>query len=217
MDFLSIQFLKKRFLDIFSSSGVWAIGLSTLLESLGIPGTTLIFELGAGPLIVSGKASFLTVYVISVVGLLIGSILSYYLGYKGRDLLDRFLSEEKKKEREESRKAIKRFFDRYGAVAIFFAQLFGPTRTWGSYPAGYYKINFLTFVVFTFLGGSIYCVVIILISILYFTVAKTVGLRVLEHFGIPVWAAVVITLALFLLLAIVSAKLLWRGMKVGNE
>ena len=202
-----------RYLDWIAAFGVWAMGLSTLLESAGIPGTTIAFELGAGPLIVSGQARFATVVVIATGGLFVGSMISYALGYYGRDVLNRFLDETRRAEREAQRAAIKSLLDRYGPVAIFLAQLFGPLRTWGSYPAGFYRVNVFVFGVFTILGGAVYSTAITLLSLFYYSAAKEISLRLLARFGVPLWAVYAVAGVVFVVLAIASAKLATAAVK----
>lgn len=184
-----------------------------MFESLGIPGATIILELGAGPLIVFKGASFIFIFIISVVGLVVGSVISYALGYYGRDVVNRFLPESVREKRRETRESVESFLKKYGAAAVFLAQLFGPTRTWGSYPAGYYRINFFKFFIFTLLGGSVYCLAIILLSIFYATTASLIAQSLSSYLKIPLWTVIPLAVLIFLTLGVLSAKALFGYMK----
>ncbi len=184
-----------------------------MLESLGIPGATIILELGAGPLIVFKGVNFIFIFFISVIGLVTGSVISYVLGYYGRDIVDKLLTESAREKRQEARESVEKFFGKYGALAVFLAQLFGPTRTWGSYPAGYYRINFVKFLIFTLLGGSVYCLAVILLSIFYATTAREIAHQLSSYLKIPLWTLIPLAILIFLAFGILSARVLFGYMK----
>lgn len=50
-----------------------------------------------------------------------------------------------------------KYYTRWGELTVLIAQLFGTTRTWISLPAGAMKMRLQKFVVYTAVGGAIYC------------------------------------------------------------
>ncbi|MDW7739448.1 MAG: VTT domain-containing protein [Bacillota bacterium] len=180
---------------IVTRYGPYGIALVMAAESAGLPFASIIIILTAGTLILRGSISFFTVFLASTIGITIGSIISYLLGLLGNMAgtalrnFYRFRHNGNKPLLEKKRKSSRalQFWERYGNFSIFMAQLWGVTRTFISFPAGVMHMNFLFFVVYTFLGGAIYSLSAIAISI---ALAGTMGytikiLRVLA--GLSPW------------------------------
>ncbi|MCR3922160.1 MAG: VTT domain-containing protein, partial [Firmicutes bacterium] len=156
----------RHLLIVTQQYGVFGLGLGMFLESIGIPFASAFVALTAGTLITSGKTTFFEVLLITTTGLTLGSIVSYYIGYWG-SLLGRNFTE-KKKDKLENSPFLKQY-KRWGEIAILFAQLFGTTRTWASIPAGIMKMKFSKFILFTIIGGAIYCALAISFSLVLAT------------------------------------------------
>lgn len=60
------------------------------------------------------------------------------------------------------------WIERYGDKAVLFGQLFGPARTWISYPAGALGMDVKIFALYTAIGGAVYCTAMVTLSF-YFT------------------------------------------------
>lgn len=99
--------------------GIWGVGLGMMLESLGVPVVSTVLELSAGPLILSGSASPITVILIADAGLVTGSVISYALGYYGFKLIKKAEKKELYTKRELELK--KKIVDHCPRV-IYFAQ-----------------------------------------------------------------------------------------------
>ena len=168
--------------NILSRYGVYGLGIGTFLESIGIPTAGLVLQLGSGALIISGNTTFLIALTISTIGLTLGSIASYYLGYFGIEVFHRFHPKKSKR----SRSKLKDFLVRHGDLAIFLAQLFGPARTWISIPAGVMRLDIKRFVIFTFLGGLLYSAIAISLSIYATGLLRSNIDEVLDVVSIPV-------------------------------
>lgn len=153
----------------YGSAGVAA---AMLAESAGIPFASIIVLLTAGTMIKSDSVSFWSLMFSSTIGITLGSIISYVIGLLGSmagtavksgifhhhpNLTD--LKPEKSKSK------LMRLWQKYGILSIFMAQFWGFTRTFGSFPAGAMHINFILFVVYTFLGGLLFSSVYIAFSI----------------------------------------------------
>jgi len=144
-------------------------------ESAGVPFVSVLVVLGAGNMIASGKVTFLSAFIASILGITLGSSFSYFLGFlgirAGKKINSLWLGKHiKKKPYHES--MVFKFLDRYGNFSIFLAQLFGTTRTFISFPAGALELNILRFLGYTALGGAIFSLVALLSSIILNTVLR---------------------------------------------
>ena len=158
MMYLIIELLKQY----LTHYGLFGVGLGMALESLGVPVISVILELSSGPLILSGKTSILAVIIVSDIGIVLGSIVSYLIGYYGFPLIKKIRKKKLYTKRElEFRKKL----EKHGLKFIFLAQLVGPLRTWASYPAGALRLNFKKFVLYTALGGLVYSGLMVAISL----------------------------------------------------
>jgi len=174
-------------LNLAESYGVLAFFLGMFVESVGIPFGSLVVDLASGTFILTGKASFLLVWGVSTLGLTLGSIVSYFIGRGGDAVFDRFYGSRRRLPAAEAvidgsggpdwgagtaharihspaYQRAETFLKRRGAAAVFLAQFFGPTRTWISIPAGALRMDLKVFILYTMLGGAIYCAAVIGIS-----------------------------------------------------
>lgn len=142
--------------------GVIGLAVGAFLESLGIPTASLVVDLTAGLLIINNRTTFLEAVIITDAGLVAGSLVSFYLGRGGSRLLRYFNRDNVTIEMH--RFSAKNWIERYGDKAVFFGQLFGPTRTWISFPAGAMGMDVKKFVVYTALGGALYSSIVIALS-----------------------------------------------------
>jgi len=183
--------------NIVRQYGVYGLGIGTFLESLGIPAAGLVLQLASGSLIISGNATFVKALAISTIGLTLGSIVSYYIGYFGVEVFHRLYP----KKSEDKRSKLKNFLTRHGDLAIFLSQLFGPARTWISIPAGVMRLDIKRFIIFTFLGGLFYCTIAIVLSIYATRLVKANINELLDMISTPILigfaVGILLTLALW--------------------
>lgn len=147
------------------SWGYPAIFIGMALESANIPiPSELIFGF-AGYIVYLGHLNFFWVVVAGVLGGLFGSVLSYLLGYyKGRAFVSKYgkyvlLSEAKLA-------MAQLWFDRYGLAATFFGRLLPFIRTFISLPAGFAKVDFRKFILYTLLGSIPWTIAIVYIGMI---------------------------------------------------
>ncbi len=152
--------------DFTLEYGAFGLAVGAFLESLGIPPAAAVIDLTAGILIISGRTSFIEAVIVSDLGMVAGSLASYYLGRAGAKIVER--RDRAKPEADARRSKARQWLEGYGDKAIFFGQLFGPARTWISYPAGAMGMDVKKFAFYTAAGGAVYCTIIVTIS-LYFT------------------------------------------------
>ena len=200
---------------LISRYGTTGIAAAMFAESAGVPFASIIVLLTAGTLILRGTVSFWSLLLASTIGITLGSIFSYMVGLLGsmvgtavRSGIFHHHPETAKEGRAEKKKSrIMRLWDRYGLFSIFMAQLWGFTRTFGSFPAGAMHMNFILFVVYTFLGGALFSFVYIASSIaLTGTMGATLNIlmAILER---SPWLFAVVILAL---LAVISFIIYWK-------
>jgi membrane protein DedA with SNARE-associated domain len=191
--------------------GVLGLAIGMFAESLGIPTASVVLELTAGPMIVAGKTTMLEAVIFATIGLTIGSVVSYYMGYFGVDLGKRiFQRGAETLQREQS--GAKDFIQKYGDVGILFAQLFGPARTWISVPAGALRMDIKKFTFYTAVGGAIYCSFAIGVSVALTGTFRALYLHLQHQLNSPLGAGLIVALAVLSLLgsAYISLKILRR-------
>jgi membrane protein DedA with SNARE-associated domain len=190
-----IESLIAKLVDITLSYGVLGLGLGMFLESVGIPATSVVLELTAGTLIATGRTTFFVAVIVSTAGLVLGSIVSYAMGYYGLHFIGRFSP----RVLDAARKSRARdLLVRHGEISILFAQLFGTARTWISLPAGAMGIGFLRFVSYTAIGGAIYCAGAIGISLALTTVLRKYYRIILSYLHLPTIIGIIISIILFI-------------------
>lgn len=131
--------------------GYWGIGICMAIESCNIPLPSEMIQPFGGFLVSSGRLNFWPAVLAGTVGGTLGSILSYYLGYFAMDSRLLFWVPQTKKDK------LSRWFDHYGEKTAFFSRLVPGVRTFISLPAGAAKMNIFKFIIYTFLGSSLWC------------------------------------------------------------
>lgn len=139
-------------MQYFARYGGAAIFVIVLLEYLNLPGfpAGVIMPL-AGLWAAKGNIRFIPALIITVAAGLTGSLILYYLGYKGGELflqkyLDRFPKQ---------RPAIEEKLEwirKRGSVGVFVSKLIPMVRTLVSIPAGVSKMNLVQYTLSSTLG-----------------------------------------------------------------
>lgn len=177
--------------------GVIGLALGMFFESIGVPATSVVLELASGTLIAQGRTTFIEAVVISTAGLAAGSTISYYIGYYGIRAFGKVnpnLQTDAKKSRAHN------LLIKHGEITILFAQLFGATRTWVSLPAGAMGINFPRFLLYTIIGGAIYCSLVIGLSVVLTDVVRKYYSVIISYLNLPFF---------IVLAALVSLTVTW--------
>lgn len=135
-----------------SHIGYWGVFGLMFLESACIPIPSEVILPFSGFLVVSGQFSLIDVTLIGALGNLGGSLLAYWVGYKGgRPLIEKYgryilIS------RHDLDKA-DHYFQKYGEVTTFVSRMLPVIRTFISLPAGIAKMDIKKFIIYTFLGA----------------------------------------------------------------
>jgi membrane protein DedA with SNARE-associated domain len=123
-----------------------------LLESSSLPVPSEVILPFAGYLISQGQLNFWATTAIATLAGVTGSLVDYYIGMKGinlvakRKILDKILFSEARLQMAEN------WFKRYGAPAIFLSRIVPGFRTLVSFPAGAVKMPPPKFIAYTLAG-----------------------------------------------------------------
>jgi len=187
--------------------GPLGVGIGMALESLGLPFGGIAIDIASVPLVQQGKATFFGLILISTIGGTIGSVISYFIGYFLGDII-RYFRKGKLVKQEEK---LNEFIAKYGDYSIFFAQLFGATRSFISLPAGIVKFNFLHFILGTFFGTLIISSIMIFFSPIMYKFWTEISV----FLGLPVWISIILT-TIFLLEIIHLYRITVKTIKENN-
>jgi membrane protein DedA with SNARE-associated domain len=136
--------------EFIGSAGVVAVFLLMTLESACIPIPSEAIMLFAGFAVSKGELTLFGIVAAGVLGNLVGSWISYAVGYYGRlDLLEknRFIHVNLRHLAKADA-----WFERYGAVTVFFSRMLPLVRTFISLPAGVARMPFWRFTTYTLAG-----------------------------------------------------------------
>ncbi|MGM0653705.1 MAG: DedA family protein, partial [Bacillota bacterium] len=149
--------------NLISQYGTTGIGAAMFAESAGVPFASVIVLMTAGTMILRGSVSFWSLLIASTLGLTLGSVVSYILGLLGRMVgtavrsgFSRLTTGPKRYTSNANKPKLLQLWEKYGNFSIFMAQLWGVSRTFGSFPAGAMHMNFFFFIIYTFLGGTLF-------------------------------------------------------------
>jgi len=144
---------------VISRLGYGGIILLMAVESANIPLPSEIIMPFSGFLVFQGQFSLWWTGFFGALGCLVGSILSYWLGYcGGRPLVEKygkyiFISHH-------DLNLADRWFKKYGDETVFFGRLLPVVRTYISFPAGIARMNFKKFSIYTFAGSLPWCLLL---------------------------------------------------------
>ncbi|MGZ4112129.1 MAG: DedA family protein [Tumebacillaceae bacterium] len=146
-----LEWLSAVATGLIETLGHWGVFLAMIIESACIPLPSEVVMLFGGFKAAEGVLVFWLVVTAGVLGNLVGSIITYWIGASGgRQFLMKYgkylLINEKHIHKAEN------WFGRYGEWAAFFGRNLPVIRTFISLPAGIARMNFGKFVIFTFVG-----------------------------------------------------------------
>jgi membrane protein DedA with SNARE-associated domain len=137
--------------QLIGAWGLPAVFLLMLLESACIPVPSEAIMPFAGFAVSEGTLSFVGIVAAGVAGNLAGSWIAYAVGYYGgRPFVDRWGRYVLL--RPHHLDVAQHWFDRYGAPVVFFGRVLPIVRTFISLPAGFGRMPFWKFTLYTVLG-----------------------------------------------------------------
>lgn len=151
-----INFLANIVIQVIGFLGYAGVFFLMLLESCGIPMPSEVIMPFSGFLVAEGKMTLLLITIMGTLGNLAGSLLAYWIGYKGgRPLILKYgkyiLISHHDLDLADS------WFLKYGDAAVFFGRLLPVIRTYISFPAGIAKMDIKKFAFYTTLGAFPWC------------------------------------------------------------
>jgi len=187
--------------SIIQNLGWLGIIVIMALESANIPIPSEVTMPLAGWLLIEARGgtaiqAILIGGILGALGCLIGSIINYALGaYGGRPLVERYGKYILINPRDIVR--ADKWFARWGDWASFLSRLLPVVRTFISFPAGMVRINFVRFVVFSFLGSFIWCAILSYAGFIAGEHWEAIR-SVMRPFDYPIIAVILIGLAYYI-------------------
>jgi membrane protein DedA with SNARE-associated domain len=157
-------------LDIIEKLGYFGIFLGMTIESSFFPFPSEVIMIPAGALVAQGKMSLIIVFLCGLAGSLLGACINYFLAlFLGRATINFLISKYGKFMfiKNEGIKKSDNFFRKHGPVTTFTGRLIPVVRQLISLPAGFSRMNFVKFSVFTSLGAGIWISILIYIGYLF--------------------------------------------------
>lgn len=139
-------------IGVISATGYLGVVFLMAIESAGVPAPSEIIMPFSGYLVSQGTFNLWLVAIAGTIGNLFGSLVAWWIGYKGgRPLIEKygkyiFL-------RHHELDLADRFFARHGKLTVFIGRLLPVIRTYISFPAGIAKMDLKEFSIYTVLGA----------------------------------------------------------------
>ncbi|MDD4989871.1 MAG: DedA family protein [Candidatus Pacebacteria bacterium] len=141
--------------NLISSGGYFFVFFLMVLESMIFPVPSEAVMPFAGFLIFQQNFSFLAVIFFSTLGSIMGSLLSYYIGfYEGKPFVLKYGKYFLLKKEDLTK--TEKFFAKHGERTIFISRFIPVVRHLISLPAGAAKMNVFKFSLYTILGSAIW-------------------------------------------------------------
>ncbi len=153
------EFVSGYITQFISSIGYAGVFILMTLESAALPVPSEVVMPFAGYLAYQGYFNLYVISFLGAAGCTAGSVLSYYVGYKGgRPLIEKygryvFINRD-------HLHLAETWFIRYGDRAVFFSRLLPVVRTFISLPAGIGKYNVKKLAILSFFGSLPWCFVL---------------------------------------------------------
>ena len=137
------------------TGGLWGAGALMALESMIAPIPSEVVMPPLGMAVRQGKFTWEMAILATSIGSLVGSLISYYLGYFGGKPLvmkvGRFLLIN-----EQHLDLTHRWFERWGGATVFVCRFIPVIRHFVSIPAGIARMNVLKFCIYTVIGATMW-------------------------------------------------------------
>ena len=189
-------------LEIINELGYFGIFIGMTIESSFFPFPSEIILIPAGALVAQGKMNILAVFAAGLLGSLLGAWINYFIAlYLGRKTIDLFITRYgkflfiKKRHLEKS----DGYFKKHGEITTFVGRLIVGVRQLISLPAGFSKMNFFRFSLFTAIGAGIWTIILIYVGYLFGANSELIKENMnLVTFGLILFCLIIILIYLLL-------------------
>jgi len=159
--------LAETLVALIRELGYLGIFIGMTIESSFFPFPSEVVLIPAGALVARGEMNAVLVFIAGLLGSILGAWINYFfaffLGRKAIDILvakyGKFLFIDKK-----SLRRTDRYFERHGEITTFVGRLVFVIRQLISLPAGFARMNFLKFTLYTALGAGIWTAIMIYVG-----------------------------------------------------
>lgn len=182
---------------IIGIMGYPGIFLLMFAESCGIPMPSEVIMPFSGFLVADGKMTLLFITLAGTLGNLFGSLLAYWIGYRGgRPLIEKYgkyilISNH-------DLDLADKWFVKYGDWTVFFGRLLPVIRTYISFPAGISKMDVKKFALYTTLGALPWTLLFGWLGVKMGSNWETIREK-LHNFDMAIAAAVVLIIVLYII------------------
>lgn len=150
-------------LNLVEELGYLGLFVATLIESTFVPIPAEVTMIPAGMLAAQGKLWYWGVLFSATAGVIVGSILNYWIGIRfGRVLLltyGKYIFI-----KPSSLDKTERFFNKYGGIAVFLGRLLPGIKHYIAFAAGIARMKFKPFIIYTAFGGLIWIWLLLQVS-----------------------------------------------------
>ncbi len=146
-------------IHVVSNLGYLGIVFLMMVQTIAIPIPSEVIIPFAGFLASTGRFNIWLIALLGACGTALGGSAAYYIGYKGgRPLVEKYGKTIMVSEHDIA--ITDRFFARFGSSAAFLGQLLPIVRSFICFPAGIARVPFKKFIIFTFLGSFVWCLML---------------------------------------------------------
>jgi membrane protein DedA with SNARE-associated domain len=164
-------------LDFIKNLGYFGIFIGMAIESSFFPFPSEVILIPAGALIAKGDMNFFLVFSAGLFGSILGAWINYFLAFfLGRQAVDLLIDKYGKLlfiNKSKLRKADK-YFENHGEITTFVGRLIFVIRQLISLPAGFARMNFWKFTLYTALGAGIWTAILITIGYSFVVVGPAI-------------------------------------------
>jgi membrane protein DedA with SNARE-associated domain len=205
-EFLVDSFIKGEPISFTHTVASWGypgiFGLM-ILEASSLPIPSEVILPFAGYLVSLGHMDFYLTLIVATAAAIAGSLIDYYIGLKGVEMLTKYRLLGRAVFSENQLKIAANYFSKFGSIMVFVGRLVPVVRTLISFPAGAVKMPIAKFVAYTVAGCLVWNTILLYVG--YYLGSKWREVADVSHYIVIAVAAAAV--ALFI------AFLVWRRRK----
>ncbi len=185
----------ENFTATVQSWGYAGIFVLMTLESTSLPIPSEVILPFAGYLVSQNLLNFWLVILVSTVAGILGSLIDYYIGLKGTNILARRKTIQKLLYDQGRMDTAEKWFKKYGANAVFLCRLIPGFRTLISFPAGALKMSLTKFITYTTIGCLVWDIVLV-------SIGTYLGAQWREVTGVIRYLIIIVAVAAIVIVAV---------------